>query len=266
MSELKERHFLGKVILRGTLKLETALHIGAQTETMEIGGIDNPVLKDPRTGKPYIPGSSLKGKLRSLWERAYYEDEKREKSWDKFFNRKIGPYVRVHVCESWETARKCPVCRLFGSSGDANKGNFPARLIVRDLHLKNEDIEIDKLLDVKYEAAIDRVTSAANPRPMERVLPGTEFVFELVYNVEDLEDLEKDISNLFKAMKLLEDDYLGGSGSRGYGKVSFKFHKAIVKTLSYYMESAKPEEIELEETTLDNAMNQILENLRGYFK
>ncbi|WP_297499767.1 type III-A CRISPR-associated RAMP protein Csm3, partial [Thermococcus sp.] len=63
-----DRHFYGKVVIRGRIKALTGLHIGSQRDVSEIGGIDNPVIKDPHTGLPYIPGSSLKGKLRSLFE------------------------------------------------------------------------------------------------------------------------------------------------------------------------------------------------------
>ena len=54
--------------LEGTITLKTGLHIGAGDTEMRIGGTDNPVVKNPLDNRPYIPGSSLKGKIRSLLE------------------------------------------------------------------------------------------------------------------------------------------------------------------------------------------------------
>lgn len=60
--------FQGKFIISGILECVTGTRIGGTQEKFEIGGIDNPVIKDPLTDLPYIPGSSLKGKLRHLLE------------------------------------------------------------------------------------------------------------------------------------------------------------------------------------------------------
>ena len=177
----------GKLVINGKIKLKTGLHIGAQTEAIEIGGLDNPILKDPNTGKPYIPGSSLKGKMRSLFEKAMSANQPSEKRGcgeDKWFNRNIGD-VCIHACNTLEDAVKCPVCRLFGISGKRRGDkNYPSRTIFRDAHLCNEQ-ELEEVIEIKYETAIDRITSAANPRPMERVVPGAEFEFEIVYNIEN---------------------------------------------------------------------------------
>jgi len=232
---------LGKVIVRGKIKLKTGLHIGAQRETMEIGGIDNPVIKDPVTGLPYIPGSSLKGKLRSLLEKTKYAEqppEKRGRGEDKFYNRQMKTgkgEIWIHACDkSYDEIKNCEICRLFGTSG-RDGDNFPARILVRDAFLTEEfEKRWDEIIEIKYETAIDRITSAANPRPMERVPPGVEFEFEIVYNVEDEETREQDLKNLFSAMKLLEDDYLGGSGSRGYGKVEILITTIIERSREYY--------------------------------
>src|SRR3989338_2370675 len=131
-----DRNLLGKIIITGTLECLTGLHIGASKENMEIGAIDSPVVRDPITREPYIPGSSLKGKLRTLLEKALATDlgiiwkEKR---------RNIGTQnneVWVHVCDDATNAVNCPICRIYGSTGKGEgKKNFPARLIVRDLKL-----------------------------------------------------------------------------------------------------------------------------------
>nr|WP_083500614.1 type III-A CRISPR-associated RAMP protein Csm3 [Thermococcus celericrescens] len=246
------RRIYGKVILTGKIKAVTGLHIGAQKEVSEIGGIDNPVIKNPVTGLPYIPGSSLKGKMRGLLEiltntrlekgeiNLPYEPgyctvkEIKDKKCRRFFNKAVGKVV-IHVCNDHNTAINCPVCRLFGASGNSN---FPSGLIVRDAELtkewENRWRDGEQITEAKTEVAIDRVTSAANPRTNERVVAGAEFHFEIIYNVEDLTQWEDDLRNLLTAMKLLEDSYLGGSGSRGYGKVEFTIESITFRPLGYY--------------------------------
>ncbi len=214
-----ERPLLGKIKISGTLECLTGIHIGASKENMEIGAIDLPVVRDPITREPYIPGSSLKGKMRSLLEKALTISP----------NREIGRDVKIHVCDDATKAIECPVCRVFGSTGKDGGKNFPARLIVRDLKLtdgsREELANIDTGLQYtewKFENAIDRITSAANPRQIERVPRGAEFIFELIYNVEDTSQVDQDLKNVKLAMDLIEMDALGGHGSRGYGKVKFK--------------------------------------------
>ncbi|MFA4661588.1 type III-A CRISPR-associated RAMP protein Csm3 [Pyrococcus kukulkanii] len=230
---MKIRKLYGKIILRGKLKAITGLKIGAGRNVAEIGGVDSPVIRDPVTQYPYIPGSSLKGRLRSLFE-IYIATLKDDPN---FFNKDIGTKdnpVRIHVCEDYEKAVVCPVCRLFGASGD--KSNFPSRLIIRDLHLTEEwrKKPLEELTEVKPEISIDRITSKTNLRHFERVVAGAEFEFEIIYNVERLDQWQEDIKNLFTAMSLLEDSYLGGSGSRGYGKVQFAFESIELRPLKYY--------------------------------
>jgi len=243
---------LGKILIKGKIRLKTGLHIGAQTEAIEIGGIDNPILKDPNSGEPYIPGSSLKGKMRSLFEKSKiseYPAEFRgpppegEKDTSRYFlNRNIGTAnnpIWIHVHEDYDGAKSCEVCRLFGSSG---KSNYPSRTIFRDAHLSNKR-SLEDVVEIKYETAIDRITSAANPRPMERVVPGAEFEFEIVYNIEDEGEKKEDIRNLINLMKMLEDDYLGGSGSRGYGKVEFRITNIVERSRDYYFENENEREL-----------------------
>ncbi len=252
----------GKIIIGGKIKLKTGLHIGAQTEAIEIGGIDNPILKDPITGEPYIPGSSLKGKLRSLFEKllsAEQPEDKRGRGEDKWFNRNIGE-VWIHACETREEAEKCPICRLFGISGKKRGNeNHPSRTIFRDAHLVSGQ-NVNEIIEIKTETAIDRITSAANPRDMERVVPGTEFEFEIVYNVENEEEKREDVKNLISLMKKLEDDYLGGSGSRGYGKVELKITKVVERTKDYYLKDESEKVLLSSEKGLDpeKASRQIL--------
>jgi CRISPR-associated protein Csm3 len=239
---MMERKVEGKILIEGTLECLTGLHIGASKENLEIGALDSPVVRDPITKEPYIPGSSLKGKLRALLEKA---------SPGCFPNRDGGTRARPvkrHECEDMADALNCPVCRLFGStSGRGERGdwgekrNYPARLKVRDLHLTEESRKTLETIDTgllytewKFENALDRITSAANPRNLERVPKGAKFNASLVYDVEDLESAKEDLQNLALALRLLEDDTLGGHGSRGYGQVKLQVTGVTGRPLEVY--------------------------------
>jgi len=213
---MEDVNLLGKVIITGTIEAETGLFIGGPTVGLDIGGVDKAVIRDPITNQPYIPGSSLKGKMRSLLERA----EGRQP------NTNVGG-AKIHQCETVEEFSTCSVCKIFGLPGE-KKFSEPTRLIVRDAFLSDESAkELEKAhtelpyAEVKFENVIDRITSAANPRQTERVPAGAKFEFETIYNVYEEGDKEN-LKHLFKAMELLEGDYLGGQGSRGYGNVTFK--------------------------------------------
>lgn len=223
---------LGKIVITGEIECLTGLHIGGLGGELEIGGIDNPVVRDPMTNEPYIPGSSLKGKLRSLLERHLYNGK------EDFFNRDIGKGGKRHECNTAKEAANCPICRLFGSTGKEDEENqqktnakkdatnFPSPLLIRDSFLKNTDalknINSELLYtEWKAENTLDRVTAAANPRNIERVPKGAKFSLEIIYAVFDgrIDVIKGDLDNLHDAFKMLELDALGGSGSRGYGKV-----------------------------------------------
>jgi CRISPR-associated protein Csm3 len=211
----------GKIIIRGKIRCETGLRIGGARETLEIGGIENIIVRDPVTDEPYIPGASLKGKMRSLLEKAYSKAIDAEREY-------------VHSCSD----AKCEVCRVFGvpveRAEEAEGGVWLTRLIVRDCKLTEEarkklsglDLEVP-FAEVKWENTINRITSRANPRQVERVPSGSEFEFEMAYNVYEPEDLDY-LKIVFEGMRLLEDDYLGGYGSRGYGKIKFSEIKVVV--------------------------------------
>lgn len=208
----------GKVVVQGKIEAKTGLHIGGSQVKLEIGGVDSPIIRDPLTNRPYIPGSSLKGKMRSLLEKA------EGKKLNKNVGRPENP-VRIHICKEEEEFKDCKVCKIFGMPGDVWFSE-PTRLIVRDAQLTDGSAELLENLElpyseVKWENVIDRITSAANPRQMERVPGGAEFEFSMVYNVFNESD-KNNLKEVFKAMELVEDDYIGGSGSRGYGKVKFE--------------------------------------------
>lgn len=209
--------------VEGVLRVITGLHIGGSTAIIEIGGNDNPILKNPITKEPYIPGSSLKGKMRSLleWKLGKLDSNPNSKS-----------YGDVH---KWCKDNQCPICVIFGTSSE-EAGLGPTRLIVRDAFLdeaylreleeRNPDWTVMDLMEDKYENSINRITARANPRPLERVVPGVRFRFSMSYKVFENGDGGSTDETLFHyvldGLKLVEADALGGAGSRGCGQVEFK--------------------------------------------
>ena len=202
------KQLIKKIKIQTPLTLVTGLHIGGSSENVEIGGIDSPVIKlGTRENQPYIPGSSLKGKMRCLLEQAAGAP-------------KIGLNAEVN--------------NLFGiiESKANSTNNQPSKLIVRDAMLTPKSVNAllgsDGLdmpfTESKTENTIDRVEGATvkgGVRITERVPAGAEFHAEFILNVWDDDD-EAKLLNLFKkGIRLLENDYLGGSGSRGYGQIKF---------------------------------------------
>lgn len=230
----------GHIIIAGLIVCRSGILIGGAEDTLQIGGIDNSVIRNPLTGEPYIPGSSLKGKLRSITEKIV----KAPNGSPLLANRRGDNKGRIwrHECDDFSSAEKCPLCRIYGSIGrNAEDNNYPGALLVRDSSLFNKDRLLQDglaITETKMENAIDRLTSAAHPRTFERVPAGAEFEFELVYRIEtlkatptnggvslDSDRVETDIKNLVSAMEHLEKDGIGGNVSRGYGRIEF-----IVKT------------------------------------
>lgn len=205
--------------IKATLVLKTGLHIGSGDSEMHIGGIDNAVIKNPITQKPYIPGSSLKGKIRSLLE--WRSGEVKEKP------------LSISDIKGSNAEMVKNILRLFGVSADSNRDESVlkdigvARLGFQDCEFTSDweqYLEENNLsaTEAKFENTIDRITSTAgNPRQTERIPAGAKFDFKLTLRQfeNDSEDL---IDLLLKGLRLLELDSLGGSGSRGYGKVEFQ--------------------------------------------
>lgn len=283
-ASLTQKPLLGKIRLTSNINVETGLHIGGGGETLTIGGIDKPVIRDPLTRYPYLPGSSIKGKLRSILERLENKPLNRTGGSGTYRYESddlVDGYTEIDgLFIPYEGARTCKISRLFGSTGgssgasntwipidvarneglyDENKNNptrtfenkeylkinrgrnAPARLMVRDCHLVEESAnklrEIDTglyMTEWKFENGIDRVTAAANPRQLERVPAGSQFKFELIYTVEDAEQAVEDLQNIAIALAILEDDALGGHGSRGYGKVRFQNFQFYYRNLDQY--------------------------------
>jgi CRISPR-associated protein Csm3 len=194
----------------------SGLHIGAGRDTIEIGGLDQPVIKHPINNAPYIPGSSMKGKMRSLLETYYFVDREETRKWVVGSGQACG-------C----SLPDCPSCRIFGTSGAQKSEEIgPTRIIVRDALLTEHFFEQFKNnkwnTEVKYENTINRVTGTAdNPRPLERVPAGVEFNLNISFKVFENDEPEL-IDFVYKGLKLIQLDALGGNSSRGCGHVVFK--------------------------------------------
>jgi CRISPR-associated protein Csm3 len=233
---------VGKLILSGDLHCETGLHIGAGKGSLEIGGADNPVVKDA-FGLPYIPGSSLRGKLRSLLENALGLTTPAELV---YLSKRRGQEVRIHQSDRPDDE----ICLIFGRSpgraermeGEAldTRAASPARLTIYDAPLETESITAqmrenldDEITEVKSENAIDRITAQANPRTLERVPAGARFKVRMVMDVLCEEDKAL-VARVFEGLRLLEDDALGGGGSRGSGRVRFANLKLAWRNRAFY--------------------------------
>ena len=241
-----ELKLIGKLILEGDLLCETGLHIGAGKGSLEIGGADNPVVKDS-SGRPYVPGSSLRGRLRSLLEHARGLATPSELV---YLSRRKGQEVRIHQSDRPDDE----VCLLFGRNpgrmekvrGDVLEANSatPSRLTVCDAPLDLESITPqmrenldDELTEVKSENAIDRITSQANPRTLERVPAGARFHVRFVVDILCEEDKVLP-ALLVEGLRLLEDDSLGGGRSRGSGRVRFAKLRLTWRGRSFYASGA----------------------------
>jgi CRISPR-associated protein Csm3 len=203
------KKLVGKIFIKGKIVTQTGLHIGGSKSSLDIGGIDLNVIKTPQ-GEPFIPGSSLKGKLRTM-------------------------LARLEGSET-VTGDSLNIKKIFGDSGDNDKKGQATRLLVRDSNLdaskfkqdfKGMDLDATDYTESKWENTINRKTGTAeHPRQLERVPSGAEFDFEMVYDRFTQDGTESDTANdlilLRTAMRLLEGDYIGGSGSRGYGKIRFE--------------------------------------------
>ena len=190
-----------KIQISGDIEVKTGMHIGGSSAFAAIGAVDLPVIRDIRSNYPMIPGSSLKGKMRSLLAKEY----------------------NSAIVEPDEDAERI-IC-LFGSANKGKKGR-KSRILISDMILANmaelRSAGIQSPTEIKFENSINRATAVANPRQIERAIRGSVFELDMIYEVEQEKDLLEDMETLGEGMKLLQYDYLGGHGSRGYGKVQFK--------------------------------------------
>lgn len=195
---------LAKIEITGKIILKSGMHIGSSEAFAAIGAIDSPVARDPVSGLPYLPGSSLKGKMRSLLAKAYNEN------------------LKIQARDEDDERIK----RLFGCSKNADGNPQSSRLIFSDAILNNMEELKRKGLSVPTEAkeenTINPLTAIANPRMIERVVKGAEFPLSLIYNAIDPDTVEEDLSLLADGLRLLQYDYIGGHGSRGYGRIAIR--------------------------------------------
>lgn len=200
------------VKITGIIECVTGLRIGGTEAPLAIGIVDNTIVRDPVRSEPYIPGSSIKGKMRSALEIAY---------------------DRTRSGQPCGCGRKdCPVCPLFGPHRNTRHNLGPTRLLFRDAFFTPEQREKNEQMltetggepvEVKHENIINRMTNRAeHPRPTERIAPGTEFELEIVMLVLPGDDERRFLRLVREGLQWIEDTYLGGSGSRGYGQVRFK--------------------------------------------
>lgn len=247
-----------KILIEGSITAKTGLHIGGSSVGMSIGGADATVVRNPITNEPYIPGSSLKGKMRSLLEKV---------------EGKFGPSIGEHIQKgpltefvkegnglTKEDAERINlIVKIFGTMPEKIRGTeeVPSRLIVRDCELegimedgnlitRNKD-GVKKLFEskntdmpyteVKTEVVIDRITSAATPRQLERVPAGAVFNMRMILNVYHDDDEKAMINKIFEGLALVQNDYLGGKGTRGSGEVDIKIKKLMYKDKDTYEKS-----------------------------
>ncbi len=204
------------IVFKLDIEIKTGLHIGGSNEELKIGGTDDPVITTEYNYKgefielPYLPGSSIKGKMRSLLEA-------------------VSPPKDKEIID-----------KMFGYRSDnKEEEDRRTRLIIRDAFLSEDDIEKYqnnelRLTEIKGENTIDPITSRANPRFIERILPGIHFTTNIIimkYEGDNENDMRRILN---EGIKLLEDSYLGGNGTRGYGVVSLKLQEGQVKHLDYY--------------------------------
>lgn len=229
-------------ILEGKITLKSGLHIGSGNMEMHIGGTDSPVIKHPHTLEPYIPGSSLKGKVRSLLEMEsglmIHTDGNVVSS---------GTLQKNGVKSDEALKARCiEILKIFGSSGadKEDETSFgPTRVSFADCYLDDEWKKKAKdnrwlLTEEKSENVINRIKGTAeHPRFIERIPEGTKFKFLVTFKI--LQDGDDDLFDtvLLKGLKLLEMDALGGSGSRGYGRIDFEFND---KTMNDTFKSLSP--------------------------
>lgn len=193
----------GKLEISGVIESLTGLHIGGGSQFAAIGAVDSVVIKDIQDDLPMIPGSSLKGKLRSLLSKQL----------------SAGELPKEHNQDDDR------IKRLFGHAESKNPKT--SRIYFSDIFMSEESREELENSDmdateIKFENTITRSTGVANPRQIERAIKGISYNMSLIYNIENESEIEEDFKLLKMAFKLLQYDYLGANGSRGYGRVEIK--------------------------------------------
>jgi CRISPR-associated protein Csm3 len=228
---------ISKIIITGTVFAETGLMIGNSSAALEIGGTDKQIIRNPINKMPYIPGSSLKGKMRSLLEQkcgtVNLEGEATMNP-DKEAAALFG-YIKASDSKDPEAA----AAQKDKTKTGKERYQQPSRLIVRDGEMTNSTKFKDTELlytEIKAENTVNRITAKANPRFFERVPKGAEFNLNMTLNIFEGDDETKQLGLIYECLRLVKDDYLGGGGSRGNGMVDFKITKIERRSDKYYKE------------------------------
>ncbi|MDX2129656.1 MAG: type III-A CRISPR-associated RAMP protein Csm3 [Chloroherpetonaceae bacterium] len=254
---------LGYIKISGTIKAITGLHIGGTADSIDKGGIDNPVIKNPVTNEPYIPGSSLRGKMRSLLEKKTTKvfSPMTNEIWMEMYDDKN---YNQNKAQSTIDAMSSEVCRVFGNS--ASYESVPSVLVVRDALYTDTtrksfmENNLPKT-EAKMEIAVDRITAHALPRTIERVPAGAEFGFEIIYKIQEMtfatdekktsyqifkpsqSSIKKDIENILWALEQIQEhEGLGGNTSRGHGQVKFALNPLKSETFGAIKEIQESED------------------------
>jgi CRISPR-associated protein Csm3 len=216
--------------ISGKILLKSGLHIGSGQGGIKIGGVDSPVMRNPLTDEPYIPGSSLKGKMRFLleWDAGVAkENEGNIPKYDENKNPFI-PKLFGNMPDRGGAETGVPTMAVFrdaqvvGFINDFAKEEITSAMLLNKLEARKEGLSF---FENKYEVNIDRIkgtvnTKSGGPRQIERVVAGTVFEFEIAVRFFG-EDQAKYLELLKRGLKLIQEDALGGSGSRGYGRIQF---------------------------------------------
>jgi len=232
MEQKLKKILIKKIFISGEIEAVTGLHIGGSNTAIEIGGVDTSIIRNPFNNEPYIPGSSLKGKIRSLLEQSA-----------GILGRGAG-----QVKHGPSDDVKHNITKVFGTA-KGDETNIPSKIIIRDAGLIDEDDFLKNnnktdlpFTEVKTEIMVDRITAVASPRQIERVPAGALFNLDIVVNIWTNNDEKNDeiseadaIRLVFNGMRLLQDDYLGGKGSRGSGQVKIGIKAIKERSNDYYL-------------------------------
>jgi CRISPR-associated protein Csm3 len=251
MSETKQIRLRGHITIAGEIEAMTGLHIGGTADAIDKGGIDSPVIKNPVTNEPYIPGSSLRGRMRSLLEK---------RNGKMLFPMTTEIWMEMYDKGKEVEARASEVCRLFGNS----RTGLPSVLLVRDALFTSGTRDgctrngkfMGKYMDndlpvteAKMEIAVDRITAHAVPRTIERIPSGARFGFSIVYRVQEMLDwpdavnnISDDLKNILWALEEIQNhDGLGGNTARGHGVVLFHLRSMNVTSYDNPVTESLPE-------------------------
>ncbi len=244
MTEPQVRGLTGRLLIEGDIYCATGLHIGGGKDNMAIGVVDSMVIRDPLTRRPIIPGSSIKGKMRTLLAKTQFNPEAANFDFSKLDIKHDAKELK----------------RLFGSINPIilSRLQFCDAPMNAETVTRLDNIETDLYLsEVKYENTINRISSVANPRQIERVPAGSGFSFKLIYLIEDgvsAEELQQDFMLIKEGLVLLQQDYLGGHGSRGSGRIVFR---NLTNSVFTYADKSPPSPIDALQSDVQNLLDEV---------